>query len=38
MIHSLAKFIRSISDVIVWLENSPDWLNHVLFYDVPSSR
>ena len=36
--YSLAKFARFISDFIVWLEDPPDWLNVVLFRDIPFSH
>lgn len=33
MTHALAKFARSLADFVVWLEDSPDWLDEPLLFD-----
>lgn len=32
--HSLAKFVRTVADFVVWLEDLPDWLDDCLLCDV----
>ena len=35
MVHSLTKFVKSISDNVIWIEDSPPALElEALFFDV----